>query len=88
MGKTFSMTCRPCPGSGNQLEEAYGQKMMGEGPTYRERQKERVECRDCGKEMAAGLLASHRITHHEKSKAEEWSWNKSAKGGGEKKPIG
>ena len=46
LGKTVSMVCRPCQAVGNQLEEAYGRKMMGEGPTYRERQKETVECRE------------------------------------------
>ena len=35
---------------------------------YRERQKERVECGECGKEMAAGSLASHQMTQHGKSK--------------------
>ena len=44
--------------------------MTGEGPTYREWQKERVECGDCGKEMAAGSLASHRMTQHEQAKEE------------------
>ena len=61
VGKTVSMTRRPCLASGNKLEEAYGRKMTGEGPKYRDRQKERVECRDCGKEMAARSLASHRM---------------------------
>ena len=37
VGKTVSMTCRPCPMAGNQSEVAYGRKMTGEGPTYRER---------------------------------------------------
>ena len=31
VGKTVSMTCRPCPAAGNQLEVAYGRKMTGEG---------------------------------------------------------
>ena len=63
VGKMVSMACRTCPAAGNQSEEAYGRKMTGEGPTYGERQKERVKCRDCGKEMAAGSLESHRMTH-------------------------
>ena len=73
VGKTVSMTCRPCPAAGNQSEEAYGRKMKGVGPTYWERQKERVECRDCRKEMAAGLLASHRMLQHGRAKADKWS---------------
>ena len=60
--KTVSMVWRPCQAAGTQSVAAYGKKMTGEGPTYRERQKERVECGECGKEMEAGSLASHRMT--------------------------
>ena len=42
VGKTVSMVCRLCQAAGTKSEAAYGQKMMGEGPTYRERQKERL----------------------------------------------
>ena len=73
VGKTASMVCRPCPATGNQSETAYGRKMKGEGPTYQEQQKERVECGECGKEMAAGSLASQRMMHHRKEKEEQWS---------------
>ena len=74
VGKTVSMVCRPCPAAGNQSEAAYGRMMTGEGPTYQERQKERVKCGECGKEMAAGSLASHRMTQHRKVKEKQWSW--------------
>ena len=70
VGKTVSMVCRPCQAAGNQSEAEYGRKMTGEGPTYRERQKERVDCGKCRKEMAVGLLASHGMTQHEKAKEE------------------
>ena len=83
VGKTVSMTCRACPAAGNQLEEAYGRKMTGEGPTYWEIQKERVECGDCRKKMAAGLLETHWMIQHGKAKLDKWSWNKAATGGGE-----
>ena len=62
------MVFRPCQAAGTQSEAAYGRKMMGEEPTYRERQKERVACGECGKEMAAGLLASHWMTQHGQAK--------------------
>ena len=52
--KTVSMVCRPCQASVTQSVAAYGRKMTGEGPTYQERQKEQVQCRECGKEVAAG----------------------------------
>ena len=47
--KTVSMTCRPCSTPGNRSEETYGHTMTGDGPTPRERKRERVECGDCGK---------------------------------------
>ena len=61
--------------------------MTGAGATYRERQKERVECRDYGKEMAAGFLASHRMTQHGKAKADKWSWNNQPREEEKHKPI-
>ena len=70
--KMVSMVCRPCQAAETQSEAAYGRKMTGEGPTYRERQKERVECGEFGKEMAAGLLASHQMTQYGQAKEERW----------------
>ena len=68
VGKTVRMVCRLCQAAVNQSEAAYGRKMTGEGPTYREQQKERVECGECRKDMAAGSLASHRMTQHGQAK--------------------
>ena len=56
--------------------------MTGEGPTYRERKRERVDCGDCGKGMVAGSLEAHRMVHHGKAKAGRWSWTYAAMGGG------
>ena len=81
IGKTVIMVCRPCQATGNQSEAAYGSNMTGEGPTYWERQKERVDYGECGKEMAAGSLASHQMTQHGQAKEEWWSWEASATGG-------
>ena len=71
VGKTVSMTCRPCPTTGNQSEVAYGRKMMGEGPKYCKRLKERVECGDCGKEMEAGSLEAYWMLQHGKEKEDK-----------------
>ena len=79
--KTVSMTCRPCTAAGNRSEEAYGRLMMGKGLTFRERKRERVECRDCGKEVAAGSLESHRMYQHGKEMERRWTWKEVAKGG-------
>ena len=46
--------------------------MTGEGLTYRERKRERVECGDCGKGMASGSLDAHRMVHRGKAKEERW----------------
>ena len=62
--KTVSMVCRPCQEAGTQSIAAYEIKMTGEGPTYQERQRERVQCGECRKEMAVGSLAGHRMTQH------------------------
>ena len=83
VGKTVSMLCRPCPAAGNQSEASYRRNMTGEGPTYCERQRERVECRDCGKGVAAGLLESHPMIQHGKANSDKWSWTEAATGGGE-----
>ena len=82
VGKTVSMTCRLCPAEGNKSEVAYGRKMTGEGPTYHKRQKERVDCGDCRKGMAAGSLEVHRMMQHGKAKEDKWSWNNATAGGG------
>ena len=82
VGKTVSMTYRPCPAAGNQSEVAYGRKMMREGLTYLERKRERVECGDCRKGMVAGSLDTHLMAQHGKTKKKRWNWTEAATGGG------
>ena len=81
VGKTDSLVCRSCQAARNQSEAAYRRNMTGEGPTYPERQKERFESMEYGKDVAAGLLASHRMMHHGQAKEERWSWEASSTGG-------
>ena len=66
---------------GNRSEEAYGRLMTGEGTTFRERKRERITCGDCGKEMAAGSLDSHRMTQQVKARERQWTWTDAATGG-------
>ena len=73
-GKTVSMTCRPCPAVRNRSEVAYGHTMTEEGPTYLEKKRERMECSDCGKELAVGSLDIHCMTQHGKTKERWWNW--------------
>ena len=58
------MVCHPCQVAGNQLEAAYGRRVTGEGPTYRERLKGQVSCRECGELLAAGYLTCHLMNQH------------------------
>ena len=44
--------------------------MTGEGPSYQEQQKGRVQYRECGEEIAYRLMAGHMKTQHGRS-AEE-----------------
>ena len=83
INKTISMTCRPCTAAGNRSEEAYGRLMTGEVLMFRERKIERVECGDCGKEVAAGSLDSHRMSQHGKARERLWTWTEAVTGGGE-----
>ena len=48
---------------------------------FRERKRERVEFQDCGKEVAAGSLDSHRMSQHGKSRERRWTWTDEATGG-------
>ena len=46
-GNIVGMVCCPCQAAVNQPEAAYGRRITGEGPTYWERQKGQVLCREC-----------------------------------------
>ena len=78
--KTVGMVCRPCQAAGNQLEAAYGRRITGEGPTYREQQKGRVQCGECGEEMEAGSVTGQNMTQHGGAAETRRSWKTSAMG--------
>ena len=80
VGKTVGMVRCPCWEAGTQLEAAYRQRMTGEGPTYQERQKGRVQCRECGEDMAAVSLVGHNMTQHGRAVEARRSWKTSATG--------
>ena len=52
--KTASMVCQPCHAPGVISAEAYDIWTAGIGPTFRERQRRRVDCPECGVEVVAG----------------------------------
>ena len=78
--KTVGTVCRHFQAAGNQSEAAYGRRITGEGPTYREPQKGRVCCRECGEEMEAGSLVSHLMTHNGRMTEARRSWRTPAMG--------
>ena len=64
-GKTVSMVCHPFQVAAvNRTEEAYGRRIMGEGKSYAERQREQVKCLECGELLAVGSMSSHMMTRH------------------------
>ena len=64
------------------MEAAYGRRVTGEGPTYRERLKGQVSCGACGEFMAAGSLTSHMMTQHGRVAETLQQWSTLAAGTG------
>ena len=71
--KTVSMACWPCSAAGNRLEQSYMHTMTGKGLSPRERKREQVTCGDCGQEMAASSLDSHRMSQHGRARERKWT---------------
>ena len=63
-GKTVGMVCHPCQAARNLTTEAYGRRVTGVGPTYRERLKGQVACGECVEMLEVGSLSSHLMTQH------------------------
>ena len=54
------MVCHPCQATAdNIMQAAYGRRLAGEGKSYKERQRERVECAECGEQLEVGSMSSH-----------------------------
>ena len=82
VGKTVSMVYHPCQeGAGNRTEEAYGRRITGEGRLYAERQRERIECVECGEFLAVRSMSSHLRTRHGKAAGRRRLWTPQAEGG-------
>ena len=80
--KTVSMACQPCrAGSGNRTPDGYRRRVTGEGLSYRERQRERVACGECGEEIAAGSLSGHLMTRHGRAATRRHLWAPQTTGG-------
>ena len=82
VGKTVSMFCHPCQaGAGNRTEEAYGRRITGEGRSYADRQRERIECVECGEFLEVGSMSSHLMTRHGKAVGRRRMWTPQMEGG-------
>ena len=81
IGKTVGIVCRSCQAAGTQSEALYEQEITEEGLSYRERQRVRVKCLECGEEMAMGFLEVHQHTQNEKAEGGRRRWDTTAPGG-------
>ena len=82
VGKTVSMACHPCQaGFGNLTTAGYSRRLTGVGKTFMERQRERVACRECGTEIAAGSMSIHMMTRHGKAATWGHHWAPQTNGG-------
>ena len=75
VGKTVGMVWHPYQAAGNLTMEAYGRRITGVGPTYRERLKVQVACGECGEMLAVGSLSSHLMTQHVRAAGRRRQWN-------------
>ena len=52
----------------------YWRRITGEGHSYIERQRDRVECEECGENLAVGYMSSHLKTRHGKVAGQRRQW--------------
>ena len=62
--KTQTMTCTPGYIRTHQSSSTYRRRIGGGGESYRERQRRRVECPECGKSLAESSLPQHSLSQH------------------------
>ena len=82
VGNTVVIVCHPCQSAGNLTTEAYGRRVTGVGPTYRERLKGQVACGECREVLAVGSLSSNLMTQHGRAAGRQQQWNTTAAGSG------
>ena len=82
VGKTVSMVCHPCQAtSGKITKAAYGNRLTGEGKSYKEQQRDRMECAECGEQLEVGSMLSHLMTRHGKTAGQRCQWTTHTKAG-------
>ena len=62
--KTVGVVCRPFWVAVIQADKSYTRGIIGVGRIYKERQQERVQCPEFGKDLVRGSLAAHRQNQH------------------------
>ena len=82
VGKTVGMVCHTWQAAGNLAMEAYGRRVTGVGPNYRERLKGQVVCGECGEMLAFRSLSSHLMTQHGRAAGRRQKWTTPAAGSG------
>ena len=80
-GKTVGMVFCLCQAAGNQLVATHERRLKGAGLSYRERERVRVQCSECGEEMEFGFLEVHLQMHHGKEAVWKKNWRTTAPGG-------
>ena len=65
--KMVGMVCRMSLAEGTHSELVYKRRMMGVGPSYRERHHVRVQCLECREDMLLGSLEVHLHTQNRKA---------------------
>ena len=80
VGKTVRMVCHPCQAAVNITQVEYGRRLTGEGKSYRERQRDWVECKEFGFQLVVGSLSIHLMTRHGKAAGQRRQWTTPTEG--------
>ena len=62
--KTVGRVCRPFRAARVRVDGAYTRRVTREGRSFKEWERERVICPECGKELARGSLLTHHQTQN------------------------
>ena len=66
------LVCQPCCVAGGHLEASCESRMTGVWPSFRERQRERVQKTECAEDLAEGLLEEHRQDQYGMGQGHQW----------------
>ena len=57
--KTVGVVCHPCLAARVRADKAYSRRMKEAGRINKKRQREQVNCPECGKDLARDILDAH-----------------------------